>query len=101
MKRLTLAAVAATALMAGTGGALARAAAPTNGCPAGYQLMSVLALTGYGYGAPALVDSPTSGVSSFGKPGNGDGSVCGVQLGKQLTSFGMPAYYFIDDQLPA
>ena len=105
MKRLTLALVAAGALGAGTGGTLlagsAFAAPPANGCPAGYQLLSVKTLTEMGYHAPALVDSPTSGVLSFGQPGNNDGSVCGVQLGNQLTSFGLPVYNFIDNQLPA
>jgi hypothetical protein len=47
------------------------------------------------------VDSPTSGVLSYGQPGNDDGLVCGVQLGNQLTSFGLPFYNFIDNQLPA
>jgi hypothetical protein len=58
-------------------------------------------LTEEGYHAPALVDSSTSGVLSFGQPGNNDGAVCGVQLGNQLTSFGLPVYNFIDNQLPA
>lgn len=105
MKRLALALIAAGALGAGTGGTLltgpAFAAAPTNGCPSGYQLLSVQTLTEEGYRAPALVDSSTSGVLSFGQPGNGDGTVCGVQLGNQLTSFGLPVYNFIDNQLPA
>ena len=43
---------------------------------------------------PALVDSPSSGVVGegpgvgrgwIGQPGNGDGWVCAVQLGNQLT----------------
>ena len=105
MKRLALALIAAGTLGAGTGGTLltgsAVAAAPTNGCPAGYQLLSVQTLTERGYHAPALVDRATSGVLSFGQPGNNDGSVCGVQLGNQLTSFGQPVYNFIDNQLPA
>ena len=50
---------------------------------------------------PALVDSPASGVKSFGHPGDGDGWVCGHQLGNQLTPFGLPVYNFIDNQLPA
>jgi hypothetical protein len=50
---------------------------------------------------PGRVDSPTSGIDSFGKPGNGDGWVCGVQLGNQLTPFGLPIYNFIDNGLPA
>ncbi len=73
--------------------------APSNGCPAGYQLLSVKTLSGAGYRVPAQVDSPISGVTSFGQPGNGDGYVCGVQLGKQVGPFG-PIYNFIDNQLP-
>ena len=60
--------------------------------------------------ASALVDSPSSGVVGegpgvgrgwIGQPGNGDGWVCAVQLGNQLTPFGLPVYNFIDNQLPA
>jgi hypothetical protein len=79
----------------------ALAAPPANGCPRGYQLLSVQTLTAEGYKVPALVDSPTSGLRSFGQPGNGDGWVCGVQLGNQLTPVGLPVYNFIDNQLPA
>jgi hypothetical protein len=63
----------------------AMAAPPPNGCPAGYQLLSVQTLTAEGYKVPALVDSPTSGVNLFGHPGDGDGWVCGNQLANQLT----------------
>lgn len=98
MTPLLLALPAATVSMDGIA---ARASAPANGCPAGYQLLSVSVLTAEGYVVAGQVDSPTSGVLSFGQPGNGDGSVCGVQLGNQLTSFGLPYYNFIDDQLPA
>ena len=89
---------AAWSVLAGTP---AMAAPPPNGCPAGYQLLSVQTLTAEGYKVPALVDSPTSGVKSFGHAGNGDGWVCGHQLGNQLTPFGLPVYNFIDNQLPA
>ena len=82
-------------------GTPAMAAPPPNGCPAGYQLLSVRTLTAEGYMVPALVDSPTSGLKSFGQPGDGDGWVCGHQLGNQLTPFGLPVYNFIDNQLPA
>lgn len=92
---------AALLLGGGVGAAPAYAAAPANGCPSGYQLMSVDDLTQLGYHVPALVDSSASGVLSFGQPGNDDGYVCGVQLGNQLTSFGDPIYNFIDDTLPA
>jgi hypothetical protein len=104
-------AIAAT-LAAGSllAAASALAAAPSNGCPSGYQLLSVPTLTAEGYRVPALVDSPSSGVVGegpgvgrgwIGQPGNGDGWVCAVQLGNQLTPFGLPVYNFIDNQLPA
>jgi hypothetical protein len=107
-------AVAATLAAGAVGVALsggpAQAAAPSNGCPSGYQLLSVPTLTAEGYKVPALIDSPTSGVVGegpgvgngwIGQPGNGDDWVCGVQLGNQLTPFGLPVYNFIDNQLPA
>ena len=104
-------AIAAT-LAAGSllAAASALAAAPWNGCPSGYQLLSVPTLTGEGYRVPALVDRPSSGVVGegpgvgrgwIGQPGNGEGWVCAVQLGNQLTPFGLPVYNFIDNQLPA
>jgi hypothetical protein len=63
-------------------------------------VLSVAALAAQGYRIPALVDSPTSGARSFGEPGNDDGVVCGVLIGKQDPS-GLPLYNFIDNQLPA
>ena len=33
--------------------------------------------------------------------GNGDSFVCGVELGDQLTLFGLSVYNFIGNQLPA
>jgi hypothetical protein len=104
-------AIAAT-LAAGSllAAASALAAAPSNGCPSGYQLVSVPTLTAQGSRVPALVDSPSSGVVGegpgvgrgwIGQPGNGDGWVCAVQLGNQLTPFGLPVYNFIDNQLRA
>lgn len=89
----------AAATFTSVGGA--GAAAPTNGCSASSQLLSVAELTAEGYHVPALVDSPTSGILSYGKPGNGDGWVCGHQIGRKLTSFGDPLYGFTDNQLPA
>jgi hypothetical protein len=84
------------------GSAPASAATPiSNGCPAGFQLLSVSTLSAEGYHAPGLVDDPNSGILSYGRPGNGDGLVCGVQLGHQTTSFGLPIYDFIDNTLPA
>ena len=97
---LSCAIVLATASVVSSSGA-ALAAAPSNGCPAGYELMSVADLSSKGYHVPSLVDSPLSGVLSFGQPGNGDQYVCAVQLGRQLTSFGLPIDNFIDNQLPA
>jgi len=72
-----------------------------DGCPAGYTALSVADLTSQGYRVPGQVDDPASGLLSYGRPGNGDGVVCGVQLGNQLTTFGDPLYNFMDDTLPA
>lgn len=77
------------------------AAPPSDGCPAGYSVLSVAVLSAAGYQVPAAVDSATSGIRSFGQPGNGNGLVCGVKLGNQLTPWGDPIYNFLDDQLPA
>ncbi len=98
---MTLLTVGATAAAGFTSVGGASAAAPANGCPAAFQLLSVPVLAAEGYHVPALVDSPTSGIRSFGQPGNGDGWVCGLQLGNRLTSFGDPLYNFVDNQLPA
>ena len=95
--RLTCAVALSTATVALSSGA-AQAAAPSNGCPAGYQLVSVAPLTALGYRVPALVDSPAS--NSFGQLGNSDGFVCSVQLGNRVGLIG-PIYNFIDNQLPA
>jgi hypothetical protein len=85
----------------------AGAATPANarpssgGCPSGFKVLSVPALTAQGYEMPARVDDPLSGVLSYGMPGNGNGSVCGVELGGGLvTDWGGPVYTFLDDQLP-
>jgi hypothetical protein len=104
VRRLAVSFVAALALAASAAivaVSTAFAAAPANGCPAGYELLSVATLAAEGYRVPGLMDSPTSGINSFGKPGNGDGWVCGVQLGNQLTPFGLPIYNFMDNGLPA
>lgn len=97
---MTLAAAAAIA--GGLSGSIAaHAAPPANGCPAAYELLSVATLTSEGYHLPARLDSPTSGLRSFGRPGNGDGLVCGLPLGNRTTSFGGQLYNFVDDTLPA
>jgi hypothetical protein len=74
----------------------ASADASSNGCPRGYELFSVAALPGYL--VPGIVDDPTSGVRSFGRPGNGDGLVCGVPLGNQTWINGQ-IYNFWDNTL--
>lgn len=100
MKRLVLATVGIAGIVVGAQ-VTAKADTSSNGCPTGYQLLSVATLTSEGYRVAAEVDSPTSGVLSYGQPGNGDGSVCGVRLGNRLTHFGLPFFNFIDDTLPA
>jgi hypothetical protein len=77
----------------------AQAAAPTNGCPDGYQLLAVSDLAPQGYQVPGKVDDPTSGIRSFGRFGNGDGLVCAVPLGNQLTPWGGQVYNFWDNTL--
>jgi hypothetical protein len=105
MKHLPLAPIIMPLAVAAAGAMIAAAPAlaapPSNGCPAGYQLLSVQTLTAEGYKAPALVDSPTSGLLSHGQPGDGDGYVCGLPRGNQLTPWGTPIYEFIDNTLPA
>jgi hypothetical protein len=68
-------------------------------CPTGYQLVSVAELTDLGYQVPSLVDDPTSGVRSFGQPGNGNGWVCAVPLGNQTFGGDLQIYNFLDDTL--
>lgn len=68
--------------------------APPNGCPNGFQYLSVSDLTAMGYHVPALVDSPANG-------GNGDGYICARALGERTTSWGGQLYLFADNQLPA
>jgi len=87
--RATLVAtIAVPTLLVGRG--VAHAAAPAGGCPTGAHLLSVDILAGEGYHAPGMVDDPYSGVLTRHQPGNGDGWVCGVQLGNKVTSFGLP-----------
>lgn len=110
-----ISAIATTLLAVAAGPVLtleaAQAAPPGDGCPRGFDLLSVQTLTADGYRLPALIDDPTSGVVGqegqgegnawIGQPGNGDGWICGRHLGKQLTPLGLPLYLFIDNQLPA
>jgi hypothetical protein len=95
------AALGGLAAMSVLGVAPASAVSLADGCPAGYTALSVADLTSQGYRVPGQVDDPASGLLSYGRPGNGDGVVCGVQLGNQLTTFGDPLYNFMDDTLPA
>lgn len=89
----------AVVMATGFAAAPASAAEPVaNGCPAGFELLSVDELTQQGYQLPSLVDDPTSGYASFGQPGNGDGWVCGVPL-HHLTFLGLQGYNFLDNNL--
>jgi hypothetical protein len=78
---------------------VASAAPSSNGCPNAYDLVSVSALAELGYHVPGMVDDPTSGVKSFGHPGNGDGWVCSVPLGNQTSPAGLQFYNFWDNTL--
>ena len=80
----------------------AHADIPDNGgCAPGVLHLNVGLLAGEGYHIPGLVDSRYSGILTRNQPGNGDGWVCGVVRGSQLTSFGLPVYEFSDNNLPA
>lgn len=96
----TSAAISLAVMMAtGLAAAPVSAAEPVaNGCPAGFELLSVAELTQQGYQLPILIDDPTSGFPSFGQPGNGDGWVCGVPL-HHLTFLGLEGYNFLDNNL--
>lgn len=94
--------VAVPLLLASAGTCLSASTAvagPSSECPWGYELKDVSVLHDLGYRVPDQVDDPSSGVLSFGRPGNGDGQVCAVQLGNQTTSFGEPVYNFWDNTL--
>lgn len=94
-------ALAATSAGAAAVALPASATPPSNGCPAGFQLLSVADLGAQGYQVPAKLDDPSTGLRSFGRPGNGDGYVCGVPLGNQTTPWGSPIYTFLNDTLRA
>jgi len=80
----------------------ANASAPPDGCPRGYDLMSVDSLAAQGYRLPALVDDSTTAGVGFGhQPGNGDGLVCAQPLGNRLTPAGRQLYDFRDNTLPS
>lgn len=79
--------------------ASAAVAAPASSCPEGYELLEVAPLHDAGYRVPDQVDDPSSGVQSYGRPGNGDGWVCGVPLGNKKTPWGGQVYNFMDNTL--
>jgi hypothetical protein len=81
----------------GTSVGTAHAAPAANGCPRSYELLSVADLTAQGYLLPAQLDDPSSGTTSHGSPGNGDGYVCGKELGPQTTPWGAQLYNFWDN----
>jgi hypothetical protein len=109
--RLGLAAASAT--LATTAGVVTSAATAASAdtqvgsCPAGFQLLSVVALTAEGYHLPALIDNPDLVLGNphsnawLQQPGNNDGWVCALPEGNRTTSFGGQLYLFVDDQLPA
>ena len=91
--------VAAVAVAAAILPAAPAQAAGVTGCPPAYEVMSVAPLQALGYQVPAAVDSPTSGIRSFGHAGNGNGSVCALPLGNQTWGDGLQIYNFLDDTL--
>ncbi len=93
--------VAVTAATTAATMTAAHAGKPTNGCPSGYSLLAVADLAPQGYQVPGQVDDPTSGVTSFGQPGNGDGLVCAQEVGDRTTPWGGQLYQFWDNTLSA
>jgi hypothetical protein len=89
-------AVASAGLAASAAGVVpARTAPPADRCPARHQLRTAQTLTAEPSQVPAEVGSPASGVTGegqgwMGQSGDGDGFVCGVELGDQLPPFRLP-----------
>ena len=79
----------------------ASATASRDGCPHGYEVLAVADLAPQGYRVPGQYDDPSSGLRSFGRPGNGDGLVCAKAIGKQTTPWGGQLYEFWDNTSPA
>jgi hypothetical protein len=75
----------------------AQADPPDTGCPTSYTVMAVADLAPQGYQVPGMVDDPTSGIKSYGRPGNGDGLVCAKAIGPQTTWWGGQLYEFWDN----
>ncbi|HEX6324934.1 MAG TPA: hypothetical protein VFZ72_00050 [Jiangellaceae bacterium] len=79
--------------------------APAHGtgvqCPDGFELASVTALVSAGYVVAGSIDDPSSGVESYGRPGNGNGWLCTRAMGNKTTHFGGQYYLFTDDGLRA
>ena len=93
--------IVALGLLAASAGpmATAHAARPATGCPVSYTVMAVADLAPQGYQVPGAVDSPSSGIKSFGHLGNSDGLVCAMAVGPQTTSWGGQLYEFWDNSL--
>jgi hypothetical protein len=91
--------VVSLGLLASFAGPLVSAQAdpPDTGCPTSYTVMAVADLAPQGYQVPGMVDDPTSGIKSYGRPGNGDGLVCAKAIGPQTTSWGGQLYEFWDN----
>ncbi len=75
--------------------------ATTMSCPSGFDLASVAELVSAGYVVAGVVDDPSSGVETFGRPGNGNGQLCIRAMGNKTTHFGGQYYLFADDGLRA
>ena len=96
-----LASVVGTAAALAVLGSPAGAAPSRDGCPQGYEVLAVADLAPQGYRVPGQVDDPSSGLRSFGRPGNGDGLVCAKAIGSQTTPWGGQLYEFWDNTSPA
>lgn len=100
-RHVAAAVAAATLLAAAFQSTVAPAHATDVRCPDGFDLASVTALVSAGYVVAGSVDDPSSGVESYGRPGNGNGWLCTRAMGNKTTHFGGQYYLFSDDGLRA
>lgn len=79
----------------------ASAAAPSSGCPRGFDVANVADLAALGYRIPGIVDDPANTYGFGHQPGNGDGFVCARLVGKADPTTGQLLYQFFDNTLPS
>lgn len=92
---LSAGAVLASTPAASAGTATGNPALSNMGCPSGYVALTITQWEALGpYRVPALIDSPANG-------GNGDGIVCGNDIGKKdPNNASIQLYLFRDNVVP-